>query len=766
MFLSVLAEGFYYEDTAIILFNGKRLDFRSQPVMNEGMLCVPIEEFASLMNFALLKKKGEFLLDDRFKQILFRVNQDQVEVNGRKAYLPMKVFFHKTDWYVPLNYLAWFEGYTLNRKDRFYYISKQIQKAEIESDSLKLVFGCGIEEEAFSLSKEGAVTVLSIPNSVLAFPRVILKSKSLGEIQIGQITAAPDLVKVIFLASENIEVVKQKNMLIVKRVNQTAQIAPEVPSLTPLKTVQKLEKLAAGPRSTEKAVWLPNMTGIHDVTVMIRGKTSLIKGPAKVVDGDYYLPIDDLLIPFGYDYLVDDKGRLQVKYADKQEQILPITPLRVGDRWFVPVQKIATSLGMGLRWDWKTRVLRVNPIIYDVHYQKSPDSEAIQIHSYVEMSPREVFALPNPPRLVLDIPNAVLDTKEKSLAVTGSNFINVRAGQLNEDTVRVVIDLKVERNYALALSDDGTTAYILGAGKIKQILFSEEKGQAKLLIDTAALSSFNVTQQGQELHIDFQNVQYEAKPAYFFTGPYLTKVFGVQQSWSPLQSRMTIMLQKGVQAQVQRTGDDVVVILRKALGVVAPKTMDKSQYSTVPYKKGPLSGKKIVVEAGHGGIDVGSIGFGGLYEKVYNLDISKRVQTKLIAQGATVIMPLQSDQYMSLSERTMFANRNKADFYLSCHLNSLEQQSMNGVESYFFKPEDLAPAKAIQQALLKKLGRPDRGVRKARFFVLFHTDMPAVLIEPAYFSNQEEYNLLLTEPFREKIAEGVVEGILNYYAHR
>jgi hypothetical protein len=56
-FLSV-AEGVNFENNAIILFNGKRLDFRSQPIVNEGKLCVPLEEFAAQMNFALIKKKG------------------------------------------------------------------------------------------------------------------------------------------------------------------------------------------------------------------------------------------------------------------------------------------------------------------------------------------------------------------------------------------------------------------------------------------------------------------------------------------------------------------------------------------------------------------------------------------------------------------------------------------------------------------------------------------------------------------------------------
>ncbi len=765
MFLSI-TEGFNSQDGAIILFNGKRLDFRAQPIMNEGTLCVPLEEFASQMNFSLLKKKGEYTLDDRFRQILFRVNQDQVEVNGQKAYLPMKVFFHDTDWYVPLNYLAWFQGYTLNRKDRFYYISKQVQKAEIDAGSLKVVFGCNIENEPFILKKEKLGYSIELTNSVLAFPRVIMRSPDLGVIQIGQISAIPDIAKILISVSDNIELVKQKNTLIVKQLDIATPVINETPKLSIPKPEPKIEKIAT-PRSTDKAVWLPNMSRIRDVTLMIRGKSSLIKGPALVIDGEYYLPADNILIPFGYDYQVDKSGRLQVKYGDKQELVLPISPTKVGDKWYISIQKTASSLGMGLRWDWRSKTLRINPIIYDVHYDKSPDAEAIHIHSFVEMSPRDVFALTNPPRLVLDIPNAVLDTKEKAFTISGSNFVNARAGQLNEDTVRVVVDLKQERNYALSLSDDGTTAFILGAGKVKKLHFSEENEQEKVVIETAAVSSYNVTLQGQQLQIDFHNAQYQAKPEYYLTGPYLSRVSGVQQSWSPLKARMTFILQKDVAANVSRVGDDIVVLIKKAMGAIKQKETSKaSLVSTTPFHRGPLSGKTIVVEPGHGGIDVGSIGFGNQYEKTYNLDIAKRIQSKLIAVGANVIMPFHVDQYMSLAERTLFANRNKADLYLSCHLNSLDRSEMNGIESYFYKPEDIAPAKAIHEALLNKLGRVDRGLRKARFFVLFHTDMPAVLIEPAYFSNQEEYNLILTDAFREKIAEGVVEGIIHYYASR
>ncbi|MEK6557804.1 MAG: N-acetylmuramoyl-L-alanine amidase, partial [Candidatus Margulisiibacteriota bacterium] len=162
-------------------------------------------------------------------------------------------------------------------------------------------------------------------------------------------------------------------------------------------------------------------------------------------------------------------------------------------------------------------------------------------------------------------------------------------------------------------------------------------------------------------------------------------------------------------------------------------------------------------------LDVGSIGFGGLYEKIFTLDISKRIQSKLIQAGATGLMPIQTDQYLSLSARTMFANRNGADFFLSVHLNSSTRADIKGTETYYYKEEDLPPARIIHEALLKHLKQADKGVRKARYFVLFHTTMPAVLIEPAYLSNLEQYNLLLTDDFKNQIVDGVVEGILKYY---
>jgi N-acetylmuramoyl-L-alanine amidase len=215
---------------------------------------------------------------------------------------------------------------------------------------------------------------------------------------------------------------------------------------------------------------------------------------------------------------------------------------------------------------------------------------------------------------------------------------------------------------------------------------------------------------------------------------------------------------------------------------------------------------RVVIDAGHGGKDTGTIGHGGLLEKELVLDVALRLG-KLIRQqlGAEVIYTRSDDTFIPLGERTAMANRMRADLFISVHANSSADSSATGVETYYFnlhgdkKALDVAMrenasaesaisdlndllkkavlqtkleesrefAQKVQESLTANSIRMnssahDRGVRKAPFVVLIGASMPSILAEIGFVSNPHDEKLLRRTDQREKIAQALFKGVTEY----
>jgi N-acetylmuramoyl-L-alanine amidase CwlD len=178
------------------------------------------------------------------------------------------------------------------------------------------------------------------------------------------------------------------------------------------------------------------------------------------------------------------------------------------------------------------------------------------------------------------------------------------------------------------------------------------------------------------------------------------------------------------------------------------------------------SGTAIVIDAGHGGSDPGAQR-GDIQEKELTLAIAEKVRKKLAACGARVMMTRSDDTFVSLEDRVAITNNLKPDLFLSVHINSLEaNSSIYGVETYYQTEQSKTLAQAIHEALVGKLSVPDRNVRKARFYVINHTPVPAVLAEVGFISNKEERNKLISSDYQEQVADGLARGVMLYLARR
>lgn len=178
------------------------------------------------------------------------------------------------------------------------------------------------------------------------------------------------------------------------------------------------------------------------------------------------------------------------------------------------------------------------------------------------------------------------------------------------------------------------------------------------------------------------------------------------------------------------------------------------------------SGRKIiVVDAGHGGYDGGAV-YEGICEKDINLSVAKLLKLELEERGYRVIMTRETDKFVKLNNRAYIANRANADLFISLHANAAANASyFAGVYTYRCPGSNrgLKLAKAVQAQVCSETGAIDRGVLSERFMVLTATKMPAILVEMGFMSNHNELQNLINPTYQTKIAEGIAQGVDNYF---
>jgi N-acetylmuramoyl-L-alanine amidase len=222
--------------------------------------------------------------------------------------------------------------------------------------------------------------------------------------------------------------------------------------------------------------------------------------------------------------------------------------------------------------------------------------------------------------------------------------------------------------------------------------------------------------------------------------------------------------------------------------------------------------RTIVLDAGHGGHDSGAVGPGGLQEKDLVLDVTRRV-ARLIEDklNVKVLLSRDSDHFVTLQDRTTFANKERADLFVSIHANAHRETASAGVETYFLSSEatdsaarqvaalensvvrlekpnarngrldavkailwDLAQsefqlessrlAEVVQDSMTRSLRIPNRGVKQAGFYVLGGAAMPAILLEIGFVTNPQEEKRLKDSKYRDEIARAIYAGLAEYKA--
>jgi N-acetylmuramoyl-L-alanine amidase len=172
---------------------------------------------------------------------------------------------------------------------------------------------------------------------------------------------------------------------------------------------------------------------------------------------------------------------------------------------------------------------------------------------------------------------------------------------------------------------------------------------------------------------------------------------------------------------------------------------------------------RVVIDPGHGGEDSGAIGIGGLKEKDIVLSIAQDVEEILSKQDIDIVMTRDTDVFISLEGRTDLANDVNADLFVSIHANAinLSRPDVSGLETYYYD-SGRRMAEVIHWSILNGVDIDDRSIRRARFFVLRHSTMPAVLVEVGFVTGEVDASNLRDPNHRRRMAEAIARGIVEY----
>jgi N-acetylmuramoyl-L-alanine amidase len=404
----------------------------------------------------------------------------------------------------------------------------------------------------------------------------------------------------------------------------------------------------------------------------------------------------------------------------------------------------------------------------------------------------------NPERIFFDLHSARLtpELARGNVQVIGSLLTAVRVAQNQTGVVRVVLDVNGVKDYAASLLSNPPQLVIFLYSTVRN---GAGMRTAKAKPAKPEAGPRDVTEDARSGSDDSGNVKSVSERNSGVDPGVLTSNAMTRSAAAGGKSSRGKQLSSSSKNPEANTKPDLIQPSS------APQPTRDGQ-STLTRALGLKIGR-IVIDAGHGGHDTGTIGPTGLMEKDLCLDVTLRLG-KIIQQrlpGADIVYTRSDDTFIPLEERTNIANQARADLFISIHANSSQDHAARGVETYYLNLkgsaeamevaarenassdqgvhdlEDLVKkiarnekigeskefAEDIQDSLAKrvlKIGKTvkNRGVRKAPFVVLIGADMPSILTEISFLSNPADEQLLKKPEYRQRVAEGLYQGVASY----
>jgi N-acetylmuramoyl-L-alanine amidase len=343
----------------------------------------------------------------------------------------------------------------------------------------------------------------------------------------------------------------------------------------------------------------------------------------------------------------------------------------------------------------------------------------------------------NPARLIIDIPETTVDKSKQRKKSNVTRFIReVRVGQLNRDTARLVVELGPR--------------YTLRASDIKIRSLSPNRWFVQ--IPNAVLVDSAIAQGPTPIEVDMPDGVPWPMP-----------------NPMPPNRRFPWSLANPIPPSKRIPFPDLPPV--EMPPSVERPTQNPDKIPPRPSVKAPVraptraGAQVVVIDPGHGGGDPGAVGINGLQEKIAVLSVSHQIAEQLRRKGINAVLTRTGDQEVELAPRVATAARVRADVFVSVHANSLtlSRPDVNGVETYYYASrKGYRLARAIHNRILKNTNMQDRGIRQARFYVIRRTKMPSVLVEIGFVTGSQDADRLASAAQRTQLAEAITQGILDY----
>lgn len=415
--------------------------------------------------------------------------------------------------------------------------------------------------------------------------------------------------------------------------------------------------------------------------------------------------------------------------------------------------------------DKKTNVVSFVNKIGDIDIENIDGRKAIVIHGGAN-SKYNTMKLDNPKRIVVDLMDSVLEEGTDFAYDYELEFIKgIRGSQFSGDNnyksvdriVRVVLDVKDgEDRSDIKVDIQGDDLVIIPEKSIwEHISYNVDGKNRTLNIENADRTDYSIVnypdQKMFEITIPADSTELQDGAANLNDG-LLDKI---QVSRDRHEVTIQVKYKKSIEYELlSRERDYNIELSIRRNSNIKP------------------SDRLIVIDPGHGGTDPGASSITGKKEKDLAISVASKLNNSLREKGYNTLMTRDTDVFVDLYERARIANNNNGDIFISIHGNSFtNNKAIKGIEVYYWpkdkskiKEEEQYPlAKSVFDELLKATGAASRGVKTNPYVVIRETKMPAILIETGFLTNPEEEKLLYTEEYQNKMVEGIVKGIENYF---
>ena len=512
------------------------------------------------------------------------------------------------------------------------------------------------------------------------------------------------------------------------------------------------------------------------VGIVVAGKP-LEAGPAPRIIGDTVCgPLAACARLAGADAQWDPAARTMTISAPGRPRIVLVAgrdTARIGDEsvplgravevrqntCYGPVARVFEALGLRVRWVKGESFLLANAVLSGVEVRAGEGGARVTLRTNAPVQ-GELVSLDHPPRRYVDLPGveAPADAPATRYVYTGP-LVRVRLGQAKSSppTARVVADVVGEAPGAWEPAPDGRGGDI--------VIGDPRSPMTAVLHNLARLTGVTLAQPRAGVEMLRASVDWQVKPEWdvLIRPPRITLTF--PEAWSGLPETNLPMNGEFVERVEISNADDppattLTLHLRELISFTVRATTAGG--AEVAFVRERLSDKTVVLDPGHGGKDEGAVGR-VLKEKVVNLDVAVRTARRLRELGARVFLTRTDDSPLGLYERPEIAQRLGADIFVSIHCNAMPRRNVgHGTETFHYHRESKCLGLLMQDALVRGLGRADRGLKTARFVVIREASMPAVLVELMFLNSDVEEALLQQEDVREAAAAAIVEGLRRF----